>query len=502
MSNLFDVEIGLSLTAKALKMLEKPVEILDDSDPYKANASVVTQFRIFKSLQDYKNQKCEDFNPFHMHQVFRDDNTIYGYKELNITINVSSISLTPYITINYEDKKPNSDNIQEKLHKLFENGYLEDEADFIKVLQQDELEQPVGKIISQFNDYTTYYATMETPNFPKFKKELQAYLLIMIDGAQFPCKSDRWEYFIVYKDRYFVGLGTIYKFSLILNINRRRVSQMLFLPQYQKKGLGSRLLNVMYEHSWTDPECVQITVEDPSEDFQVMRDIVDCKILQHYFQHIIDKKLIKEASQLDVLSSDQLAKILKESKLHTVQIKRVHLIYQFAMLDKKSYPLLSEYSKRLLANIHQEVGFGKSQQNVLVRFDGEKGIRKKEMNMIKLKQKEDKKQEFEQILSEEICLFEKRQYFMNQNQIKEKLKLLNIKTVDILKSLKLSEDYDQERNVSNELQLNIALFEKICKELIEESHILKRELITQSLLHNKREKNNDLYQKILETLRK
>ena len=46
-----------------------------------------------------------------MHQVFRDDNTIYGYKELNITINVSSISLTPYITINYEDKKPNSDNI-------------------------------------------------------------------------------------------------------------------------------------------------------------------------------------------------------------------------------------------------------------------------------------------------------------------------------------------------------------------------------------------------------
>lgn len=42
MSNLFDVEIGLSLTSKALKMLEKPVEIIDDSDPYKANASVTT----------------------------------------------------------------------------------------------------------------------------------------------------------------------------------------------------------------------------------------------------------------------------------------------------------------------------------------------------------------------------------------------------------------------------------------------------------------------------
>ena len=82
------------------------------------------------------------------------------------------------------------------------------------------------------------------------------------------------------------------------------------------------------------------------------------------------------------------------------------------------------------------------------------------------------------------------------------MKLLNIKTLDILKSLKLQEDYDQERNVSNELQLNIALFEKVCKELIEESHILKRELITQSLLHNKREKKNDLYQKILETIRK
>ena len=40
-----------------------------------------------------------------MHQIFRDDNTIYGYKDLNITINVSSISLTPYVIINYSDNK-------------------------------------------------------------------------------------------------------------------------------------------------------------------------------------------------------------------------------------------------------------------------------------------------------------------------------------------------------------------------------------------------------------
>lgn len=83
-----------------------------------------------------------------------------------------------------------------------------------------------------------------------------------------------------------------------------------------------------------------------------MRDIVDCKILKHYFQHIIDKKLIKDAAQLDTLSPESLSKITKESKLHTVQIKRVHLIYEFAMLDKKSYPLLNEFSKKLLANIH------------------------------------------------------------------------------------------------------------------------------------------------------
>ena len=67
MSNLFDVEVGLSLTSKALKMLEKPVEIIDDSDPYKSNASLITNFRIYKSLDDYRNSKYEKFNPFHMH---------------------------------------------------------------------------------------------------------------------------------------------------------------------------------------------------------------------------------------------------------------------------------------------------------------------------------------------------------------------------------------------------------------------------------------------------
>jgi histone acetyltransferase 1 len=63
------------------------------------------------------------------------------------------------------------------------------------------------------------------------------------------------------------------------DLKRCRISQFLILPPFQRQGLGTRLLRAVTDAYIKDPACLEITVEDASEDFQAMRDLVDLGIL-------------------------------------------------------------------------------------------------------------------------------------------------------------------------------------------------------------------------------
>ena len=56
---------------------------------------------------------------------------------------------------------------------------------------------------------------------------------------------------------------------------RSRISQFLILPPHQKQGHGAHLYNTMTKHFLDDPSCVEITVEDPNESFDDLRDYCD-----------------------------------------------------------------------------------------------------------------------------------------------------------------------------------------------------------------------------------
>ena len=61
--------------------------------------------------------------------------------------------------------------------------------------------------------------------------------------------------------------------------HRARISQFLILPPHQSLGLGSTLLRIMTRTFLSDPACYEITVEDPSEAFDDLRDFCDFKRL-------------------------------------------------------------------------------------------------------------------------------------------------------------------------------------------------------------------------------
>ena len=62
--------------------------------------------------------------------------------------------------------------------------------------------------------------------------------------------------------------------------SRERISQFLILPPYQNQSLGSRLYNLIFEDLVKKSFIYEIPVEDPSEEFDAMRDYCDIVYLR------------------------------------------------------------------------------------------------------------------------------------------------------------------------------------------------------------------------------
>ena len=63
---------------------------------------------------------------------------------------------------------------------------------------------------------------------------------------------------------------------------RERISQFLILPPYQHRGHGSAFYNALINSFLSDPTIREITVEDPNEAFDDLRDYCDLSRLRNY----------------------------------------------------------------------------------------------------------------------------------------------------------------------------------------------------------------------------
>lgn len=91
---------------RALRALEKPPEVQREDDPFTLNATLITTFIMVSSIEEYHSGAGIKFQPDYLHQVFRETNEIYGYKNLKITIYVTALNLVPYIIVIIPSLKP------------------------------------------------------------------------------------------------------------------------------------------------------------------------------------------------------------------------------------------------------------------------------------------------------------------------------------------------------------------------------------------------------------
>jgi len=118
--------------------------------------------------------------------------------------------------------------------------------------------------------------------FKEVDRRFQAMFQFYIDGASFIDDDTNWHYFICYMDNRVVGFTSVLEERRVgppglnnVKQNARFVllSQFIILPPYQGLGLGSALLKIVYDYYIKqDKNCVEFSVEEPSDEFQSLMD--------------------------------------------------------------------------------------------------------------------------------------------------------------------------------------------------------------------------------------
>ncbi|KZV91056.1 histone acetyltransferase type B catalytic subunit [Exidia glandulosa HHB12029] len=284
-----------------------------------ANANEAVKLTLVRAKDDKESLAVEEpFNPAFTYPIYGEQETIYGYRDLSVDLRFASGSLATYLSITHSDKLAANtvDDVEGKLTPHLPPDLIRDEDAFLKRVEEDTTSfRPVGTKVATYTrraesskgkkraadavspddddavGYEVYHATWETPGFREFHRRMQLFILLYIEGGSFINEDeDKWEFVMLFEQRrrkdsartpvyHFVGYSSLYPFFYWPDKVRLRLSQFVILPPFQKQGHGSQLYRAIYNYVLTQPNIAELTVEDPAEAFEDLRDKNDLEML-------------------------------------------------------------------------------------------------------------------------------------------------------------------------------------------------------------------------------
>ena len=259
----------------------------------------------------FSRKSEQTFEPEFAHQVFREDETIYGYSEdLSVDVMCAANTFERYVEVSYSEKVRSSlnpaDDVRRDLHKWFPEASTATtkEAFAKRVEETKEMEIPGGggRVIAEWDGegegvesglrYSVrqfeFKESAESDAVGRWHDNVEPFVAFYIDAASKIDKSDgRWLWFVLIaqkKDNLkrwaTCGFSTVYQFYAHPFQRRLRISQVLVLPPYQRKGFGAKLLDAVRAYAQMQDkegkDVADITVEDPTDQLQRLRDVRDC----------------------------------------------------------------------------------------------------------------------------------------------------------------------------------------------------------------------------------
>ncbi|KAJ2900709.1 histone acetyltransferase 1 [Coemansia aciculifera] len=248
------------------------------------------------------------FHPTFTYPIYGEHERVFGYKGLRISLSYAAGSLATYFDVGYKKRidemesslpvQLRADDVDTPMRtKLSPAAICATKEEFARRVARDTREfRPLGRKAHEYSRdseegqvaYEIYESDFVSGEFREYHRRMQTLVLFYIEGAQFIDDSDdRWRVFTVFERLVIggvtsftlVGFCTMYQFYNWPDRRRPRISQFLVLPPFQGQGHGSELYRHIYQTVLRTLEYADLTVEDPSEAFDDMRDRNDMRYL-------------------------------------------------------------------------------------------------------------------------------------------------------------------------------------------------------------------------------
>ncbi|KAF3770353.1 acyl-CoA N-acyltransferase [Cryphonectria parasitica EP155] len=360
-------------------------EVLDE---WTVKASNILNISLVTKAEQGRPKTIASFRPTWTYPIVNnDEETIYGYKGLKISLRFNASDMRPHISHTSTKRVPATVAIAEspEIRDLFEPFLppvaFGKAADFEVAVQNSSDEwHPPGELVETFQGdtedlYEVWRGNLADPLVLALVKRIQILVSLFIEaGTPIQTEStedaeadflDRWTVFFLYQKQpranepgkytyVFVGYSTVYRFFIFrpqtpdggatgdLELPtkttpfsdfpcRSRISQFVILPPFQHKGNGQRLYRPIFKTLLDDPNTFEITVEDPSEAFDTLRDMADLAFLREksdfneirintsvtlskngfVLSNIVDKKVLETVRTKYKIASRQFSRLVE-----------------------------------------------------------------------------------------------------------------------------------------------------------------------------------------------
>jgi len=283
-----------------------------------------------------ESRAIQSFRPAHAYSIFGDDEQIFGYQGLEVNLTFNANDMRPNLQVKWRKQfeptgETEATDVVAVLKDYLPEVAFQKKKEFDDVIRKTRADwTPPGQLATSFTrDDTTYEVwkgSLADPAVKQLVKRIQIFVPLLIEGGTYiptdEPDSDRWTIFFLYEKKpvsgepdrnsyIFNGYSTVYRFflyqmptppaspsqgSLTSGLEdlaldkenfdlaqlpcRTRISQFIILPPFQGKGLGPKFYNIIFQEYIHHPQTVEITVEDPNEAFDDMRDIADLHFLR------------------------------------------------------------------------------------------------------------------------------------------------------------------------------------------------------------------------------
>lgn len=343
------------------------------------------------TLLDAPHLKSNTFHPAFTYPIFGEAETIYGYSNLQLGLHLKSDSLLAALDVKYDKK------LESKTAKVDDPR-----ASLMSFLPAADVSASLGELESgsggdsstrpQFKPYgervhryaraqegkgkgkgragaqrtsvdaddpsarrfEVFHCNWNTPGFKEYHRRMQIFTLLFIEGASYIQEDEgNWEFLVLYEvsgsgseeRRHFVGYTSLYSFWFYPAWTRIRLSQFVILPPYQGQGHGAELYMQVVQLAMKRENVCELTIEDPSEAFDKLRDTNDIKRLLSPQDGFLQRA--KESAKGGALRAPvEMAWSEKERKTHKVakrQWDRLVEMCQLMMLDEEDVEQIRRY---------------------------------------------------------------------------------------------------------------------------------------------------------------